>query len=53
MLLIFGGSWFIVDAVFDHDVQKAEEYCAQYDATPRYTKNTRYFCVTQDGRIVG
>ena len=51
--LIIGGSWVIINRVIDADVKNAEAYCAQYNATPRYTYSTRYLCVTSDGHIVG
>jgi hypothetical protein len=45
-------SYWLVDNGFKHDMRAAEQDCSQYGAVPEYTYQTRYICVTPDGRVV-
>lgn len=53
MILIFAGTGWITYEVFAAGEDQAEKACAAAGATPIYTKNTHYICVTSDGRVVG
>lgn len=53
VVAIMIGSYLFVDAVFRHDMSKAERTCSALEAEPIYTKGTHYLCVTPDGRVVG
>jgi len=51
IVVVFGGSWLVVDYVWRHDMRAAEADCAQYGAVPHYTYRTRYLCLLPDGRV--
>jgi hypothetical protein len=51
-VLVVVGLGILVDAVFEHDMRNAEEHCASLGAEPHYTYQTRYICITPDGRVV-
>lgn len=52
VVMVLGGSFLMVSWAFNTDMRNAEERCAALGAEPRYTYQTRYLCVTPDGRIV-
>lgn len=53
VLLVMGASALVVAWGFKHDMRAAQERCAALGAEPEYTYQTRYICITPDGRVVG
>lgn len=53
LIVAIWGCYLITDAVFKHDMRKAEKACAALGTKPTYIKNMHYLCISPDGRVLG